>query len=129
MMDRIKGIDRRTLGTALIYIGVSVWLLYFYLLSTDREVSIIPFVIAHVTLVVSGARLRGRSHKEHSEPPADARLRLISRVLITLGVLAWAPYFYITRVQGIDTAIGPFLATHLAGVLSGIGLRIYLELK
>ncbi|MGH2582339.1 MAG: hypothetical protein ACRDFQ_05530 [Anaerolineales bacterium] len=128
-MDRIKGIDRRTLGTALIYIGVSVWLVYFYLLSTDREVSIIPFVIAHVTLVVSGARLRGRSPKEHSEPTADARLRRISRILITLGVLAWAPYFYITRAQGIDTAIGPFLAAHLTGVLSGIGLRVYLELK
>ena len=129
MMDRIKALDRRTLGTALIYIGVSVWAVYFYLLSAGREVSILPFVIAHVTLVVSGVRLRGRLHREHNEPPARARLRLLSRLLVTLGVLAWAPYFYITRVQGIDASITPFLAAHLSGVLPGIGLRIYLQMK
>lgn len=129
MVDRIKKIDKGTWGTVLIYLGVAAWFPYFYLVGVDREVSVLPFLAAHLVGVFSGAWLRSRSVAAREPKPADHKLRWTSRVLIYLGVLAWAPYFYLTRVLGVDAEIAPFLAAHLTGVLSGIGLRAYLEFK
>lgn len=128
-MTRFQKIDSHTLGSALIYIGVAAWLPYFYLVSVGREVSILPFVIVHVLCVASGARLRGHAVSAGAQATKDARLRLLSRILITLGVLAWAPYFYLTRVLNVETEMTPFLIAHLSGVLPGVGLRIYLGIK
>jgi uncharacterized membrane protein YjjB (DUF3815 family) len=55
------------------------------------------------------------------------RRKIASRILIYLGVLAWAPYLYLERIQGLDVEIGPFLAAHLTGVLSGVTLRLSVE--
>ncbi len=122
------GLDRGIWGTTLIVLGVAAWLPFFYLLSIGREVSIFPFLAAHLVGVLSGSWLRSRgvSNQRNDE---DRGLRLTSSVLIYLGVLAWAPYFYLTRVADLDMAITPFLATHLTGVLSGIGLRLYLQFR
>lgn len=125
--QRILNLDKNTWGTVLIYLGVAAWLPYFYMLSADREVSIYPFLVIHLLGVVSGAWLRSGAVREVK--PADHKLRLASRILIYLGVLAWAPYFYLTRVAGVDAAITPFLVAHLTGVLSGIGLRLYLQFR
>ncbi len=126
MNSQLLGLDRRTLGTALIYIGVAAWLPYFYFLGIGRNVSIFPFLAVHLLGVIAGVRLRSKS-----EPgtPANAGLRLASRILITLGVLAWVPYFYLTQVQNIETAVAPFLLAHLTGVLSGVGIRLYLQFR
>lgn len=42
--------------------------------------------------------------------------------LITIGVLAWVPYFY-ALARGGTPNILPYLGVHLAGVLSGAWLR------
>ena len=54
--------------------------------------------------------------------------RTLGAILIWLGVLAWAPYFYLEKVLGQDVEIGPFLAAHLTGVLGGAALRASVEL-
>ena len=62
-------------------------------------------------------------------PEIGRHRRLLSRLLIYLGVLAWAPYFYQTRVLGNDVEISPYLAAHLTGVLSGVALRLSVEIE
>lgn len=49
-------------------------------------------------------------------------------VLIWLGVLTCAPYFYLQRFAGQEVEIAPFLAAHLTGVLGGAALRASVEL-
>lgn len=46
----------------------------------------------------------------------------IGALLIFLGVLAWAPYFYLQFI-GEEVTVTPFLAAHLSGVLPGFVLR------
>ena len=125
----LRRIDKRTWGTVFIYIGVAVWFPYFYLLAAGQNVSLLPFLIVHLSCVLAGARLRADGSAKVASSSRETRLRLASRVLITLGVLAWAPYFYISRVQNIETELTPYLLAHLTGVLSGLGIRAYLELK
>lgn len=125
----LRAIDKRTWGTVLISIGVAVWLPYFYQLGTGRNLSFLPFLIVHLSCVLAGARLRADSGANIITSTRDSRLRLVSRALTTLGVLAWAPYIYITRVQNVETELMPFLLAHLTGVLSGVGIRVYLQLK
>lgn len=125
--QRILNFDQSTWGTILIVLGVAAWAPFFYLLSTGREVSIFPFLAAHLVGVLSGAWLRSRGARETAG--ADINFRWVSRMLIYLGVLAWVPYFYLTRVAGVEIAITPFLIAHLAGVLSGLGLRLYLQIR
>lgn len=126
--QKILSFDQNTWGTILIVLGVVAWAPFFYLLSRGQDVSIFPFLAAHLTGVLSGIWLRSRgvAAKDKNE---NRGLRLTSTVLIYLGVLAWAPYFYLTRVAGVDAVITPFLAAHLSGVLSGIGLRVYLQFR
>ncbi|MEX1248623.1 MAG: hypothetical protein WEA61_09080 [Anaerolineales bacterium] len=126
---RVRRIYKRTWGTVLIYIGVAAWLPYFYLLSSGRDVSILPFLAVHLIGVLSGAWLRSRSGGDRVEKGRDRWLRWASRALIYLGVLAWAPYFYLTRVAGVEAEIAPYLTAHLTGVLSGVGIRLYLEFR
>lgn len=47
---------------------------------------------------------------------------MIGRILIILGVFAWAPYLYQTEILETPVAMGPYLAAHLTGVLGGIAL-------
>ncbi len=121
-------LDQGSLGTILIILGVAAWLPFFYLISIGREVSIFPFLAAHLGGVLSGAWLRSRG-VANERRDENRSLRLTSSVLIYLGVLAWAPYFYLTRVAGMDALITPFLAAHLTGVLGGLGLRMYLQFR
>lgn len=112
----------------LILLGVAAWVPFFYLLSIGREVSIFPFLAVHLAGVLSGSWLRSRGVSSMKQE-LNRNLRLTSSALIYLGVLAWAPYFYLTRIAGLEMAIAPFLAAHLTGVLSGIGLRVYLQFR
>ncbi len=122
--------NQRIWGTLLIWLGVLAWAPFFFLLATGRDVSIFPFLATHLAGVLGGAWLRSKAgHKAATGPRAQGRRRrIISRILIYLGVLAWAPYFYLDRVAGQDVAIGPFLAAHLTGVLGGAALRASVEL-
>jgi uncharacterized membrane protein YjjB (DUF3815 family) len=119
---------RRRLSNALLLLGVLAWVPYFYLLSTGTTPSVLPFLAAHLAGVLPGTWLR-LAQRDPTAPDPWARRRLAARILVILGVLAWAPYFYLTRVTGLDLAIGPFLAAHLTGVLGGSALRISIEVQ
>jgi hypothetical protein len=125
--------NRRTWGTVLIWLGVFAWAPFLYLIANGQDVSIFPFLAAHLTGVLGGAWLRASADRmEGLDKVADTRGRrrkLISRIMIYLGVLAWAPYFYLERIVGQDVEIFPFLAAHLTGVLGGVAVRASVELQ
>jgi len=123
-------VNRRTLGNVLIWIGVLAWAPFLVLIANDRPVSIFPFLAAHLAGVLGGAWLRSSADRMEGVQKIEhgRRRRIVSRSMIYLGVLAWAPYFYLERVLGQDIQIGPFLAAHLTGVLGGAALRASVEL-
>jgi len=123
-------LNRRTLGNLLIGLGVFAWVPFFILIANDQPVSILPFLAAHLAGVLGGAWLRSSADKMEGVTRVEhgQRRRIVSRIMIYLGVLAWAPYFYLERVLGQDIQIGPFLAAHLTGVLGGAALRASVEL-
>lgn len=123
---------RRTWGTLLIWLGVFAWAPFLILLVNGQQVSIFPFLAAHLAGVLGGAWLRASADRmeglDRVRERQGQRRKIASRVLIYLGVLAWAPYFYLERVIGQDVDIFPFLAAHLTGVLGGAALRASVEL-
>lgn len=125
--------QRRLLGTVLIWLGVLAWIPFLILLANDYQLSIFPFLGAHLAGVLVGARLRrsadGMEGIDRSRETFGRTRKIISTVLIYLGVLAWAPYFYLDRVLAIDPVITPFLAAHLTGVLGGAALRASVEVQ
>jgi hypothetical protein len=120
---RAESGSQKRIANLLILLGVLAWLPYFYLLGRGNSPSIFPFLLLHLSGVVPGAWLRFRSDPPKERSSGLIRKRL-ARMLILVGLLAWAPYVYLTRVTGMETAIGPFLAVHLTGVLGGSALRI-----
>ena len=114
---------RRSVGTALVWLGVLAWAPFLFLIAAKQPVSIVPFLAAHLSGVLGGGWLRSSADKLDGGAPGQShhgrRRKAISTVLIYLGVLAWAPYFYLSRVLGQDVDIAPFLAAHLTGVLGG----------
>jgi hypothetical protein len=46
------------------------------------------------------------------------------RILIILGVFAWAPYLYQKEILAQTIEIVPYLTVHLIGVLGGIALLL-----
>ncbi len=123
-------LNRRTLGTILIWLGVLAWAPFIALAASDRPVSILPFLAVHLTGVLGGAWLRSSADRVEGAIKVEngRRRRIVSRIMIYLGVLAWAPYFYFEKVLGQDMEIGPFLVAHLTGVLGGAALRASVEL-
>ncbi len=123
---------RHTWGTILIWLGVFAWAPFLVLIASGEEVSIFPFLAAHLAGVLGGTWLRASADRMEGLNQAQGRQgqrrKIASRVLIYLGVLAWAPYFYLERVIGQDVDIFPFLAAHLTGVLGGAALRASVEL-
>lgn len=120
--------NRRTVGTILIWVGVLAWAPFLAAVAAKQAVSILPFLIAHLSGVLGGWWLRRSADRAEGIDRArdihGQRRKLASRILIYLGVLAWAPYIYLDRIVGQDLEIGPFLAVHLTGVLSGVALRL-----
>lgn len=112
----------REIGTALLVLGILAWVPFLILVASGREPSIYPFLAVHLTGVIGGTRLRARARTV----PAERRPRrqVLGRILIILGVLAWAPYLYQKEVLDRAIEIGPYLALHLTGVLGGIALLV-----
>jgi hypothetical protein len=48
------------------------------------------------------------------------RRRILARILIWIGVLAWVPYVWLKYILHAEPAMLPFLAVHLAGVIPGV---------
>lgn len=125
--------NRRIVGQSLIWLGVSAWAPFLYFVSNDPPVSIFPFLAAHLIGVLGGAWLRSSADYMEGLDKLRAQHRqrwlFVSRIMIYLGVLAWAPYFYLEKVVGQDVELGPFLAVHLIGVLGGAALRVSIEVE
>lgn len=125
--------QRRTVGTVLVWLGVLAWAPFFVLVAYEQAISIFPFLGAHLAGVLGGAWLRNSADKmeglNKTQMTHGRRRRIVSTVMIYLGVLVWAPYFYLDKILGQDTLITPFLAVHLTGVLGGVALRASVELE
>lgn len=123
-------VNQRALGRVLIWLGVLAWVPYLYMLSLDQVVSIFPFLGVHLTGVLGGSWLVSDADKKDGivRTKRGKKRRIASKVLIYLGVLAWAPYLYITRSLGQEIEITPYLIAHLTGILSGAAVRISVDL-
>lgn len=119
----LKNIGRRHYqwGTLLIWLGVLTWAPFILLKLAGESPSFLWYLPFHLVGVVGGARLRSFARQELGLPrPKRNPLQIAGRILIALGILAWAPYFYLkisaqTSVEAMD-----FLPFHLGGVLGGI---------
>lgn len=122
--------NQRTWGKTLVWLGVFAWLPFFYLVSLGREVSIFPFLAVHLSGVLGGSWLLSDADKKAGivRTKHGGKRRLVSRIMIYLGVLAWVPYLYLTRGLGQAVEISPFLIAHLTGVLGGSAVRASIEL-
>ena len=114
-------VSRQEIGTIIIYLGVFVWVPYFFLLISGKDVPIIPYLVLHLLGIFGGSKLRGKTSEETTL--FGKRRRRISRILIYVGVLAWLPYYYIVGVIRLEVDATPFLFVHLAGVIGGILVR------
>ena len=112
---------RYRLGTALIWLGVLVWLPFIALRIAGETPSLLWFLPFHLAGVIGGSRLRSVARKEIGTPPArKSRLRALGHALILVGILVWAPYLVSKLVLHQEVEVMNFLPFHLAGILSGI---------
>lgn len=119
--------NKEKFGKILIWIGVSAWVPYIILRIIGSEVSLWPFLAFHLTGIISGSQLRKSEDKKYSS--SENRRKLISNILIGIGILAWAPYIYLNNILGEEVVITPFLITHLSGLFSGILVRLSLNVN
>lgn len=116
---------RKKIGNILTLLGVLAWVPFLYLIAMGQEPSIFPFLIVHLSGVLIGSQLR------RSASPSRGKLsrrQLTGRILIVIGVFAWAPYLYQKEILGQSIEITPYLTVHLIGVLGGIALMLSLPL-
>jgi peptidoglycan/LPS O-acetylase OafA/YrhL len=117
--------NRKKIGNLLTLLGVLAWVPFLYLIAIGQEPSIFPFLIVHLTGVLIGSQLR------RSASPSRGKLsrrQLIGRIMIILGVIAWAPYLYQKELLSQPIEITPYLTVHLTGVLGGIALMLSVPL-
>jgi hypothetical protein len=118
--------NRKKTGNLLTLIGVLAWVPFLYRVINDQEPSIFPFLIVHLSGVLIGSQLR------RGVSPSKVKLtrrQQVGRILIILGVFAWAPYLYQKEILGQSIVINPYLAAHLTGVLGGIALMLSVPLR
>jgi len=113
--------DRKTLANLLTVLGALAWVPFLYLVATGREPSIFPYLTVHLIGVIGGSQLRRKS-----SPSGKKRYRrqVAGRILIILGVFAWAPYLYQKEILSQSVEIAPYLTAHLFGVLGGTALLL-----
>ena len=113
--------NRKTIGNILTLLGVLAWVPFLYLISNGQEPSIFPYLTVHLTGVIGGSQLRrgpSRSKKKRY------RRQVVGRILIILGVFAWAPYLYQKEILNQSIEMAPYLTVHLTGVLGGIAILL-----
>ena len=117
-------INRENLSKILIWTGVSVWGVYGLFLLLGKNPSLFVFLPIHLTLVLTGVRLRkGTESAEKRE--RNPNLKTLSNVFLAIGVAAWLPYFYVHYFYQIDVGHLPFLILHLTGMLSGGLIKLF----
>jgi uncharacterized membrane protein YbhN (UPF0104 family) len=119
------GLNRYHLATALIWIGVLIWLPFIVLRFIGQKPSLFLFLPFHLLGVVGGSRMRAAARRELGiSPPKKTTLRTLGYTLIFLGILVWAPYFCLKLVAQNPVEVAQFLPYHLAAISSGIAILL-----
>ncbi len=108
-------------GTILVWLGVLTWLPFIVLHVAGQNPSLFLFLPIHLFGVIGGARLRAMARPAPS--PKKNWRRLAAHFLILVGVLVWAPYFYLKLVMHQAVDITQYLPFHLLGIFGGIVLH------
>ena len=113
---------RYRLGNALITLGVMAWLPFIVLRIAGEKPSLFLYLPFHLLGVLAGSSLCASARKEMGTVPAKkSPLQILGRGMIVLGILVWAPYFYLKVVRQSVEAMD-YLPYHLIGLLGGITL-------
>jgi hypothetical protein len=114
-------LTRYRLGTIFIWLGVMTWLPFIVLRIAGEKPSLFWYLPVHLLGVVGGSRLRSTALKEMDALALKKNpLRAVGQGLIYIGVLVWAPYFYLRLIAQQPVEVMNFLPFHLAGVLGGV---------
>lgn len=124
---------RLRLGTVFIWMGVLTWLPFIVLRIAGDKPSLFLYLPFHLLGVIGGSRMRSGARKELglNAQKQDMR-RSAGHALIFIGILVWAPYFYLKLIAQQPVDVMNFLPYHLTGVLSGImllGLSYWINRK
>jgi hypothetical protein len=112
---------RYRLGTVLVWLGVMTWAPFIVLRVAGEKPSLFLFLPFHLLGVIGGSRLRSLVRNEMSAlAPGKNILHIIGHGLIYLGILVWAPYFYLKLFAQQPVDVMNYLPYHLTGVLGGI---------
>ena len=112
---------RYRLGTVLIWLGVMTWLPFIVLRIAGERPSLLWYLPFHLFGVVGGSRLRSLARKEIGVlAPKKNILRVIGHGLIYIGILVWAPYFYLKLIAQQPVDVMNYLPFHLTGILGGV---------
>lgn len=116
---------RYRMGSVLIWLGVLTWLPFIILRIAGERPSLFMFLPVHLIGVIGGSRLRSLARKEMATPArAKKKLQMYGHGLIYLGILVWAPYFYLKFFTQTAIDVMNFLPYHLTGIFGGILLLI-----
>jgi hypothetical protein len=108
-------------GTLLIWLGVLIWAPFIILKMMGENPLFLWYLPFHLIGVIGGSRLRAFARKEMGLPPPKRNpLQIGGSILIALGILTWAPYFYLKAFAQISLDVMNFLPFHLIGVLGGV---------
>src|SRR5687767_3084070 len=89
-------LTRYRLGTALIWLGVLVWLPFIVLRIAGEKPTLFWYLPFHLLGVIGGSRLRSLASREMGIlAPKKNMLRTIGHGLIYAGILVWTPYLYL----------------------------------
>ncbi|MBI3151373.1 MAG: hypothetical protein HYZ21_04530 [Chloroflexi bacterium] len=116
---------RYRLGIVLIWLGVLTWLPFIVLRIAGEKPSLFLYLPVHLLGVIGGSRLRSAARKEMDLLPAKkSLLQILGHGMIFLGILTWAPYFYLKLATTQPVDVMNYLPYHLTGVLGGIILLV-----
>lgn len=116
---------RYRFGNVLIGLGVLVWAPFILLRIMGEQPSMSLYLPLHLLGVMGGARLRTYARKELGIPkPKKTRLQLLGHGLIWVGILVWAPYYYLKVVSNQPVDVMDYLPYHLTCVFGGILLML-----
>ena len=114
-------LTRYRLGNVLVWLGVMTWLPFIILRIAGEKPSLFWFLPFHLLGVIGGSRLRSLARKEMGGlAPKKNILRVIGHGLIYIGILVWAPYFYLKLIAQQPVDVMNYLPFHLTGILGGV---------
>ena len=115
--------SRGHVGTLLSVLGVLAWAPFIIGRALGGDPPFLAFLPLHLAGVLGGAWLRRGAPRSHV-----ARTRRFGNYLIYAGVSAWIPYFTIEAFAEKPPLL-PFLIPHLSGVVPGVTLRYWEDIR